>query len=1610
MLRKPSYPWVATSMPQRRKNPSLIVSPPSGIYKAVTGLANYRFSRRRNIIARLKWIIVFTLLIAGYLQSTIFFWDNFEGGSLLPWQALATGNAGVSLEIDPAYSPSDSYCMRRQTHGVYSLWIRDDDPGGIALSVRSLPPLGDNDYLVEFYADIPVGHAPLTWLWLYKPERNGVASDIQIALAPFDQSRFYAVVRDADGLHTLTKPLFGDTLIHPQNWYRFQIYRKRGRGIFLYINGELMGQFSPLSSDPPAYLKIGTSEPQNNGEILFDDFILRTPPDETHPRILLDGQFLDELRDRRSDHDPGTIGVSYAELWDTIISRANYYLHHDTLTFDTLNWIYPFEQMPPSWHGLFSQSYYPQFLQYLSLAYAVEGDTAYASRLKPVLLASGNWLQWDAYINSSITLYGAIGVAHISYNTALAYDLIYDYLDDFSRMSIENGLLVHGIQQLYLGIKEGVLGDRPVNWNMPIVCASGLGLSIPAIEGYQFFLQDEWNEAYNLIRDYLDDPVESFNRQHGDSRENQFYSNYAMVHLSAYAEATRRLFGIDIFPDLRNYGKWRVFSLLPGGYSFLPFGDATQEMDLDEMFLFSRVYQDPVYQWFLRENRNYTFDHNLGFGGDYLFYSGFLWMDRDLTVLDPESARYPLGDIFPVAGWSVLRSGWDEDDVLIGLVSRDNGYRHSHADNNSIVIGYKNRWIIGEVDNPYGFWETEHHNTLLVDDTLGQFFDYSSTSADLGRITAFVAEPEYGYTAARAESSYVTEPGAQPLLSRYTREVVLLKDPRLVLLRDLVKSSSGAHTYSWLFHTYGQLSAVGNRLIFRDGDAGLFSQWISDVSLYSSMETSPIDTGFRYLKVRTVQPSDSAELLVLFYPEEDGQEAFELSERENYWMVNSDLYTLFLRRYSTYLDTGTVPLGPHSGEGKKMLLVGANPFLDYLVYWTEASTGIIHTYSVSPTEEGTAFYEFPGGIPSDEGHFIAPELMTDSAATAYSNGPKLLKRGNINYVVYRAGDVIILEKNGGSSETENSWIIGKGYYPCLFPYISGKVGVLWVRKRDRGDELLYSIVNDNGPEGETILYRSPAGEVIFPPAARVRGDRSLSVAFSVENEDHSYWKLLYLVADLQHPEQITLEEVDVAHENNNVGGGPTPVSMAFDERGGPHLAYMKPFGTKGRSIFHVSRGDDSWETPVSISPPGSRDPSLSVSGDTVICVYEREGAIYSTILTNGRWSPPDRLSPEGFRSLTPLISWPLVAWCGIRGEKGNIFYRAWNRGWSGTGRLVESTLKPLYPFFTAEIEGNSIAVKLVFTNSSAGKGKVTLADTLVPWPGFIVPLLIERDSLLSGRIELEGDLIIAGGATLTLSPGTEILAEENASIKVRGKLIACGSRGEKIIFRNETDGRSWKGVHVEGGQILLDNTLIDGGINGLELVNASATIKNTTIRNSLTCGIRAADSKIDMIESEVLKSKTFGLYFEKTSGKVLKTRIRGSREVAVLAIYCDSLQLGDNELSGNGYISKFADRKIRRKTQMGLVAIRSSLRLRRNSFADLQIGVYSAGSKVDLGLPTSPGRNIFERVRTAIIERHTPGGVLDAVGNWWGSSDPSREMFVGNVNYIPFLRERPSRY
>ena len=1561
-------------------------------------------------IARVKWIFTFILLTAGFLRSTIFFWDNFEEGSLLPWQIFTSGNASVSLEIDPPYSPSDPYCMRRQTHGAYSLRVRDDDTGGIALSVRLLPPLGDNDYLIEFYIDIPIGHVPLTWFWIYRPERNGLASDIQIALAPFDQSRIYVIVRDADGFHTLTKPLYSDTLIHPQNWYRFQVYRKRGEGIYLYIDGELMGTFTPLSQDPPGYIKIGTAEPQDNGEVLFDDFILRTPPDETHPRILFDRQFLEELRNRRFDHDPGTIGVSYAELWDTIISRANYYLHHDTLSFDTLNWAYPFDEMPPSWHGIFSQTYYPQFLQYLSLAYAVEGDTTYASRLKPVLLSSGNWLQWDAYINSPITLYGAIGVAHVAYNTALAYDLIYDYLDDFSRMSIENGLLVHGIQQLYLGIKDGVLGDRPVNWNMPLVCASGLGLSIPAIEGYQFFLQDEWTEAYNLVRDYLDDPIESFNREHGDSRENQFYSDYAMVHLSAYAEVLKRHSGIDIFPDLRNYGKWRVFSLLPGGYGFLPFGDATSEMDLDEMFLFSRVYGDPVYQWFLKENRNYTYDHNLGFGGDYIFYSGFLWMDKNLSVLDPESAGYPLGDIFPVVGWSVLRSGWDADDVIVGLVSRDNGYRHSHADNNSIAIGYRNRWIIGEIDNPYGFWETDYHNTLLIDDTLGQFFDYSSVSADLGRIISFIAEPEYGYTVARAESSYITEPGAQPLLSRFTREVVLLKDPRLVLLRDFVKSSSGPHTYSWLFHTYGQISALGNRLIFRDGDAGLFSQWISDRPLHSSLETTPIDTSFRYLNVKTAQPSDSAELLVLFYPEENGTEPYELTERENYWLVNSESYSLFLRRYSTYLDTGTVPLGPqHSGERKKLLLVGTNPLLDYLIYWEENPAGPIHTFKISSTEEGTAFYEFPAGISSDVGHFIAPELLTDSAATAYPNGPKFLKRGNSEYITYRAGDVVVLEKIGGNAETENTWIIGKGNYPCLFPYISGKVGVLWVENRIGGDELLYTVVDEDGPQNAILLYRSPDGETISPPAIRLRGGRSLSVAFSVRNETYSYWRLLYLVTDLQHPEQTTLEEVDNASQNSNISCSLMPVSLDFDEEGRPHIAYVKPFGSRANSVFYVTRNSNTWETPVSISPRGSRNPAITVRGDSVICVYEREGEIYSTVLIGEKWTDPERLSHDGYTALTPVISWPLVAWCGIREEKGNIFYRVWDRGWSEAGRLLESSLKPLYPFVATEAEGSSLRVKLLFTNSSGRKGTVTLADTLVPMPGPAVPRLTERDSVLSGRIRIEGDFIIPDGFTMKILSGAEIIADQNSSIIVRGKLIATGTSEKKIIFRNEDKDVNWKGIRVEGGQVFLENVLIDGATKGLDLTDASATIRKSTVKNSLTYGVRSSGSRIELSGCQIAASGIIGLYLEETSGRISRSRISGGQEVSVLLVNCDSLEFDGNVISGTKPRAKFTGNETRAKSQTGLVAVRSSLRLRKNSFLDLETGIYSAGSEVDLGQPSSPGYNVFENVRTAVIERDTPGGVLEASGNWWGSPEPSPDLFVGNVNYLPFLTEKPSR-
>jgi hypothetical protein len=144
-------------------------------------------------------------------------------------------------------------------------------------------------------------------------------------------------------------------------------------------------------------------------------------------------------------------------------------------------------------------------------------------------------------------------------------------------------------------------------------------------------------------------------------------------------------------------------------------------------------------------------------------------------------------------------------------------------------------------------------------------------------------------------------------------------------------------------------------------------------------------------------------------------------------------------------------------------------------------------------------------------------------------------------------------------------------------------------------------------------------------------------------------------------------------------------------------------------------------------------------------------------------------------------------------------------------------------------------------------------------------------------------LAIDSAKTLTLQPGTKLYFHQNASLLLKGNLIAEGgqSANQQIIMRGDRldwlfpdvpysylSGQ-WDGLQFLGSQssYLLNHVVITSGKvainipNGTTLNQPTVSIANSRIQNFDSCGITAVNANLNMYNTEISNCKSYCLLF-----------------------------------------------------------------------------------------------------------------------------------------------------
>ena len=370
-----------------------------------------------------------------------------------------------------------------------------------------------------------------------------------------------------------------------------------------------------------------------------------------------------------------------------------------------------------------------------------------------------------------ISLYAAATAASV----ALAYDWLYDQLDPRERRIAEGALERLAFRPFLLAAeaKAAPFGDYTNNW-CPLINAS-VGTAASVMRDRS----ETASEVLRLAKAEVVAVLDGFGED-GGWAEGVGYWGAVVEHILLLGHVLEDVgtpsAAVQQHPALAEAVEF-VLAIRLGDGTFINFGDcSTRGPSRTGLWRLASLLKDGRAQWLGEQGRKV---------GRWL---DLVWHDDGIAPTPPrhDPATRLIGGI----GWAVLRSGWDEDGVVLALSS---GLRtgHSHLDANGILVhGYGETLLCdwGARGYPEGYFsaggkerfywsDTRGHNAILMDGD-GQVSELGRG----GRITRSVAGPHCDYVESDATEAYASK------AERVVRQVVFVRPDYFLVIDDLEAS------------------------------------------------------------------------------------------------------------------------------------------------------------------------------------------------------------------------------------------------------------------------------------------------------------------------------------------------------------------------------------------------------------------------------------------------------------------------------------------------------------------------------------------------------------------------------------------------------------------------------------------------------------------------------------------------------------------------------------------------------------------------------------------------------------------------------------------------------
>ena len=466
-------------------------------------------------------------------------------------------------------------------------------------------------------------------------------------------------------------------------------------------------------------------------------------------------------------------------------------------------------------------------IEELSLAYRMTGEKRFAERARNAV-GGLNWGD-SLLMRRDPPWHTGLGTARNCYESAVAFDSIYDALTPEERKTLAKYIVDRGILPT---LDDWVLGGERIHTldsmghNWWSACVFSAGMAALAV-------MDEEPRAKDWLKRISDGSVEwlDFGGSLLDNKPKLFDAggffedaNYACVAVSQYllfrlawnqalaAPAAPEIPFLDQSGDYfmnvsyPNSGQMMTLNFGDGGL----FADGSSPVAL----LWANGYRKPRYLWYLNETRA---EHHRA-GTDRTTPLGLVYFPSDVELASqPGTPDLPPSALYHDMGWAMLRSAWDKNATLLGVKS---GYtwNHSHADAGSFLLFHRGEYLL--IDSGkcnYGLPEYDAyyrqdraHNVVLFNGAAQNPEDTYFGSKFPGTVSHLMDAGGLKYVLADA-----TGPASQRFIRNY-RHFLWLGDV-ILIIDDLKTFEPGK--FEWLLHVDGTAKLRGQDLEVAKGAA-----------------------------------------------------------------------------------------------------------------------------------------------------------------------------------------------------------------------------------------------------------------------------------------------------------------------------------------------------------------------------------------------------------------------------------------------------------------------------------------------------------------------------------------------------------------------------------------------------------------------------------------------------------------------------------------------------------------------------------------------------------------------------------------------------------------------